>query len=156
MEKSLKCAFTGHRKINITDELKEQFHLEILRLIKNGCTEFINGGALGFDMFAACEIIKLKNYYPVRLKMILPCKDQAKGWSEYNKMVYEKVISNADDISYISEKYEHGCMHKRNRKMVDECDVLIAFLNKKEGGTYYTVKYAKDNGKMVINLGETL
>ncbi len=156
MKKNLKCAFTGHRKINITDEFREQFRLEIVRLIHEGCTEFINGGALGFDMFAAFEIIKLKKQYPIRLKMMLPCKDQAKGWSRQNQMMYDEILFNADETEYISEKYEWDCMHKRNRRMVDECDVVIAFLNKKEGGTYYTVKYAEDNKKKVINLGETL
>lgn len=43
---------------------------------------------------------------------------------------------------------------KRNRWMVDRADCLIAYLFRDYGGAYETVKYAKKQGKPVINLAE--
>jgi len=43
------------------------------------------------------------------------------------------------------EKY-----HDRNRRIVDYSDTIIAFQNRKMGGTQYTINYAKKKGKTVI------
>ena len=41
-------------------------------------------------------------------------------------------------------------MFERNRRMVDECDVLFAYLRSNRGGTRYTVSYALKKGKKVV------
>ena len=38
--------------------------------------------------------------------------------------------------------------------MVDRADCLIAYLFRDFGGAYETIKYAKNQGKPVINLAE--
>lgn len=40
----------------------------------------------------------------------------------------------------------------RNREMVDRADLIICYIEHKEGGTYKTVQYALMIGKTVINL----
>ena len=154
MNNIYKCAFTGHRVIKVTDALKERLRGELVNLIKDGTCVFINGGALGFDLFCASEIIKLKNEYPIKLKMMLPCKDQSEKWTADQKMMYDEILYNADEIEYISDKYTPGCMQIRNRKMVDECDVLISYCTRSFGGTFFTVNYANKTGKKVINVNE--
>ena len=63
MNNELKCAFSGHRIIKITNELSQILRNRIIRLIDEGTTVFINGGALGFDMFCAFEVLRLKKEY---------------------------------------------------------------------------------------------
>ncbi len=40
----------------------------------------------------------------------------------------------------------------RNREMVDRADLVICYIEHKEGGAYKTVQYALMMGKTVINL----
>ncbi|HIS50977.1 MAG TPA: DUF1273 domain-containing protein, partial [Candidatus Gallacutalibacter pullistercoris] len=46
----------------------------------------------------------------------------------------------------------HDCMHRRNRHLVDESGICVAYCVKPNGGTAYTVMYAKQKGLPVINL----
>ena len=43
-------------------------------------------------------------------------------------------------------------MHKRNRHLVDNSSVCVCYLNKENGGTAYTVRYAGKKGLEIINL----
>ena len=153
MKKELSCAFSGHREIKITDKVKNTLKLEIIKLIDNGVTVFLNGGALGFDILCAKTVIELKEVFKnIKLHMILPCRDQAERWGYNNRLMYEEVLRKSDSVYYVSEAYEPGCMQKRNRFLVDNCDYLLTYLEKDKGGTYYTVKYAEKQGKNIINI----
>ena len=45
-------------------------------------------------------------------------------------------------------------MHKRNRHLVDNSSLCIAYLTKESGGTAYTVNYARQSGLTIINIGK--
>ena len=146
------CSFTGHRYIPKTQEMITLVKEKVRSLVKEGYTEFYNGGAIGFDMLCALIVIELKKEYDISLNLLLPCEDQAEKWSDGYKKTYRYIIDNADSVEYISKEYTPGCMQKRNRALVDKCDLLIAYEQKGFGGTFYTVSYAKKQGKMIINL----
>ena len=148
------CMFTGHRDINREhlSSLADWLEQTVEALIASGVTEFCAGGALGFDMFAALKVIEKKQKYGfVKLHLFLPCKNQNAFWHENHKTAYAYVLKNADSISYASEKYTTGCMHKRNRDMVNTADVCVAYCAKHSGGTYYTVCAAQKKGLQIIN-----
>ena len=65
---------------------------------------------------------------------------------------YERIKALADKVVYTSQEYTKGCMHKRNRHLVDHSSVCVCYLTKKDGGTAYTVDYAERQGLEVINL----
>ncbi len=152
IEKS--CCFTGHRMIptEYRKNISEQLRRYISILAENGITKFIAGGALGFDTLAALEVIELKNtvYPELELVLALPCRDQKKFWQNSDKAEYDRIVSNATDVVYLSEKYTRYCMHVRNKYMVDNSDYCIAYLIKDTGGTASTVDYAKKKGKNII------
>lgn len=155
MKKQKICAFSGHRKIESTEEFQTKVKIEILKLIDNGVTVFLNGGALGFDMLCAKTVIELREIFKdIKLHLLLPCRDQSDRWSSFNRRMYEEILEKSNGIYYVSEKYEPGCMQKRNRILVDNCDCLLTYLAKSSGGTYYTVKYAEKTGKQIININE--
>lgn len=151
------CCFTGHRDIpsgayqhifSKTEEMVEN-------LIKKGYLFFGAGGALGFDTIAALTVLKLKEKYPdVRLILVLPCLSQTRGWSSHDVEIYEDIKSRADKVVYTSEEYTRGCMHKRNRHLVDNSSACIAYLTDSKGGTAYTVDYAKKHGLIVYNIAD--
>lgn len=68
-------SFSGHRKITESvEEVGGRLRAAVLRCIKNGKTNFIAGGALGFDILAERIILDLKEYYPnIMLTLALPC-----------------------------------------------------------------------------------
>ena len=151
------CCFTGHRDIKPADQrdLEQRLENTISALIQSGVCYFGAGGALGFDTMAAKAVLKLREVYPqVKLILVLPCLSQTRGWSEADIKVYEEIKAKADKITYTSQEYTRGCMHKRNRHLVDHSSVCVAYLTKETGGTAYTVDYAKKQGLRVINLGE--
>ena len=147
-----RCCFSGHRILPETDSIKEKLHEEIQRLILDGVDYFICGGAYGFDMLAGETVLAFKQVCDIKLELALPCREQAKGWIQTHKIRYEYLLQNADILNYISDEYYLGCMQKRNRYMVDNSDYCIAYLKQVYGGTFYTVKYALESGKTVINL----
>lgn len=153
------CCFTGHRVIleqeynNIYTALKNV----TVNLIENGYRYFGVGGALGFDTLAANLILELKQTYPhIKLILVLPCPEQTKGWKAKDIETYEKIKRRCDKYTYVSGSYYSGCMHKRNRCLVDNSSVCIAYLTKRYGGTSYTVEYAKQRNVRVINISDLI
>ena len=110
------CCFTGHRAIpkQQSDSIYAALKAEINSLIKTGYCYFGAGGALGFDTLAAKAVLELKQYPHVKLILVLPCLEQAKGWSQNDITIYEDIKSRCDKCTYTSEHYYSGCMHKRN------------------------------------------
>lgn len=150
------CCFTGHRNLPI-DSMRA-IYSRLGRAVRyaydRGVREFRVGGALGFDTLAALSVLDLREQLPgLRLCLYLPCKDQDLGWSEQDRVIYADIFDRADEVIYISEQYFGGCMQKRNRALVDGSDVCIAFCQKTNGGSYYTVTYARSHGLTVWNLG---
>ena len=67
---------------------------------------------------------------------------------------YGRIKAQADKIVYTSQQYTPGCMHKRNRHLVDHSSVCVCYLNRGNGGTAYTVDYAEKQKLEVINLAQ--
>ena len=160
MDKNIEtCSFTGHRNIK-KDHIKKLPDL-LLRAIgyayEKGCRTFLAGGAVGFDTEAARAVISFRLSRPdVRLKLILPCVDQAERWSEHQRSVYEYTLSEADEVVYISDSYYDGCLKERNRALAEQCDILIAYVGRYNSGAAQTARMAKSLGKQVYNLYPTL
>ena len=149
------CCFTGHRRIKSSDlhQLSELADRTVERLIGCGFVEFRTGGALGFDTLAALTVLEKKEKYPqLRLHLCLPCRDQNKLWADWDRTAYNFILQNADEISYVCETYQKGCMHERNRRMVDGSQCCVAFCTSEKGGSSYTLRYASEQGLQIINL----
>lgn len=151
------ACFTGHRKIASEQQriVAERLKQTVEKLILNGYCYFGAGGALGFDTLAAECVLYLKKQYPqIKLILVLPCKTQTRGWDSEDIAIYEQIKAQADKVVYTSEEYTRDCMFKRNRHLVDNSSVCIAYLTESKGGTAYTVNYAKQKKIQVINLAE--
>ena len=143
------CCFTGHRALPPEERGAIAYQLEqtVIMLIQAGIRFFGAGGARGFDTLAAQTILKLRRKYPhIKLILVLPCLSQTQGWRDEDIKVYESINTAADKVTYTSEKYTQGCMHKRNRHLVDHSSICVCYLTEDRGGTAYTVNYAKKAG----------
>ena len=151
------CCFTGHREIpdSLYPALTKALETTLRQLIRQGVWYFGAGGALGFDTLAASTVLRLREEIPqIRLILVLPCPQQRKYWSEPDQKRYRDIMRRADKVVFLSPNYTRGCMHRRNRHLVDESGVCVAYCVKPSGGTAYTVAYARKKGLPVINLAD--
>lgn len=158
LQRERTCCFTGHRMLPERDLLwmHRLLCIEILRLWREGVDFFLTGGALGFDTLAARAVLHLKRGYTPRigLTLVLPCRDQEKNWSVQDQNTYRAILGQADQRIYLHEAYSKGCMLERDRYLVNHSAHCLCWLKpeSKQGGTLYTVNYAKKAGIDVINL----
>jgi len=155
------ACFTGHRILPSAKvpELRSAVEKQISFLAEKGITTFLAGGARGFDAFAAATVLRMKISMPeLQLVLVLPCPNQDKGWSAIDRALHEEINRRADGVITLFDEYTEGCMLQRNRFMVDNSIVCLAYYNRKRigGGTYHTVSYAERQGVMVVNFMEEL
>ena len=155
----LVCCFTGHRKIdgNTMRSLSLLLDRALERLIADGVTVFRTGGAMGFDTLVSLKILELKKRgEDIILELYVPCRTQADRWSDCNREYYGYILENADRVIYVSDDYFKGCMHERNRRMVEGSQFCVGFCMTESGGSAYTIDYAKSKNLRVINLAAML
>ena len=145
--KNRRCCFTGHRFISKEHMHKIEKNLPVVinALAERGVTEFLIGGALGFDMLAARAVIREREKNAdLRLVLALPCINHNCNWKAADKADFERITAMSDEIVYVSDSYYDGCMLRRNRYMVDKSRHCIFYMAYPRGGTAYTVRYALD------------
>lgn len=153
------CFFTGHRIIpnEQADIIRMTVRRFCIDLIENySVTDFIAGGALGFDMLAESVVLELRRSYPwIKLHLYLPCHNQFAKWSSKNIEMWERILDEADDYRYITDSnYVTGCMQLRNHAMVRDAYYGIAYCTRGQSGTSSTIRYAinKERKIKIINL----
>lgn len=149
------CCFTGHRKIPPEERAGIADRLEriIISLYQQGIQTYEAGGALGFDTLAARTVLRLRENCPgMKLVLVLPCLTQTRGWKPEDAAEYESIKAQADHVVYTAQQYTRGCMHRRNRYLVDNSGICVCYLTKERGGTAYTVNYAEKHKLEIINI----
>ena len=103
--------------------------------------------AAGADLLFASIVAELKERgYPLYLEAALPYA----GRKTSKNRDFQAMLATCDEIRTFSEQYTRGCYFVRNRYMVDESSRVIAVYDgRKNGGTAYTMRYARDRGKTV-------
>ena len=110
------CCFTGHRILPAGElpALRAALRREISNLAEAGVGRFLAGGARGFDMLAAQEVLWLREErYALELVLVLPCPEQADRWNAREKQAYREMVQEADEVIYVSEVYTPDCMFRR-------------------------------------------
>ena len=154
MDKQTACCFTGHRDIPDidVDRLTQKLTESIALLYQRGYRSFIAGGAIGFDTLAAKAVLDLKDTLDIKLYLVLPCEDQDARFSDKQKAEYRRIRELTDGVHVIYPHYVRGCMHKRNRMMVDNSSVCITYVRQATGGSAYTREYAIKKELEIIDL----
>ncbi len=158
-DKPKTCAITGRRPKGFTwdyadDEIKTKYRTllqaAVERLIQEGVTRFVTGGALGVDLDVAEIVLQLQKKYPfVTHLLVLPYEKQGGRYASIDKIRHERV-QQLSTVVCLSEDFTPWCMQQRNEYMVDNADLVAAFVcGEKTGGTYNTIRHAKKKGKSV-------
>ena len=121
--------------------------------MENGISAFLAGGAVGFDLMCSRIVLDLKQTHPyARLEIVIPSPDYDKFFSEKTKMLYSRIFQKADDIVFISKEYTIKSIFLRNMYMVDRSSHLVCFCTKQEGGSFFTMSYAKKKNLTIYNV----
>ena len=81
----------------------------------------------------------------------VPSRDFAERWNYNDRRRYQDMLSSADSITYVSEKFGVASAHVRNMAIVDNSDIILAVYDGvSSGGTYRTIEYAKKRGVKVV------
>ncbi len=148
------CCFTGHRVIAKADRdpLRSALSAEIRALYARGVTRYYAGGARGFDTLAAEAVLEARETLPISLHLLLPCRDQCRGWPPADRLRYAEILRRADSVRYIAQAYTPDCMRRRNDALVDVAGYCVCYLQRAQGGTAYTVRRARAAGLEIVHL----
>ncbi len=153
------ACFTGHRELadDAVEAVAALLETAITELCDRGVTIFLAGGAQGFDTLAALKVLDMKVRFPqIRLKLILPCRNQTEQWDDEDIGIYQYILSRADDHRYLFDAYIEGCMQERDRCLVEEADACIAFCEHNQSGAAFTLTAAIKAGLDTVNLYDYL
>ena len=151
-KKNRTVCFTGHRNV-IHKHLARKLDEIVENLINEGFLYFGTGGARGFDKLAAESILRAKENHPeIKLIIVLPSKDSWDKWNRYDKEEYEFLAKKADKITCLSDHYYRGCMHVRNKHLVDSSSVCVSYRYSSSGGTAFTENYARKKGLTIVSV----
>ena len=155
------CCVTGHRPQGFPfsrDENNEryiQYRETLLKSIENlisiGYDTFITGMAEGADLdFAVCVLHHKKQYPHIILEAARPYPARPAKHIRESTEKRASILALCDCIHEVAPCYHAGCMQKRNIFMVDKSDLVLAIWNGTEkGGTWNTIRYARQKNKNI-------
>ena len=142
------CCITGHRDIK-SDKIasvKQQINEAVKQAVDEGYTYFISGFAQGADLYFAKNVVELKTEHNLILEAAIPHR----GRMDSKNHDFQRLIEECNVVRVMTEKYNFSCYMIRNRFMVDASKLVIAVYDgRTSGGTYKTLKYAEETGKLV-------
>lgn len=152
----MKVAFIGHRKIDITEELKERVEETVTALIDEGADTFLFGSRSQFDDLCYEVVTEIKNRYPNIRRVFVRAE------YEYISDVYRSyLLTMYEDTFYPDAVCGSGVLSyvKRNQVMVDMSDVVVVYCDmnylpskRSKSGTIIATSYAQRKHKQIINL----
>lgn len=171
MEKHKTCSFFGHRKINLTNDLRQKVSEAIENLIiKYNIQIFLFGSKSEFNDLCHFIVSELKDRYPNIKRICYTCKSESctleKERQELEK-VYSRYINQEFHLLGFEEEFEHKTKYnagrasyiERNQAMIDDSEYCLFYYNEKyvpptktNSGTKIAYEYARRKNKKITNL----
>ena len=141
--------FCGHSDFLFSDDVKQQLkNILVSEIIKNPTCKFYLGGYGDFDSLCLRTLRELKKeFQSIELIFITPYIDKNYSKLEFAKYHYDDVIF--PPLECVPRRF---AILKRNEWMVDEADLVIAYVMYSWGGAAKTLEYANRKKKQIINL----
>ena len=138
----MRVTFCGHKDVDNRDLVKRWVTSVCRELIMQGADEFFLGGYGGFDLLCASVLCELKETHPqIRLVLVLPYLQNRICVEGYDETVYPPLES-------VPKRF---AISKRNEWMVQQSDILVAYVIHSWGGASKTLEYARRKKKRIIS-----
>lgn len=146
--------FLGHSSLTNCDELSEQVKKVIMENTKNDeKIVFYCGGYGDFDHLCAkvCRSVKEKQRN-VEVIFVTPYITE----SQQKKLKYLETANLYDAIVYppLEKVPLRFAISRRNEWMINQADLIIAYVKYSYGGAYKALQYANKKKKHIINLAK--
>lgn len=133
--------FCGHKQVENEDQVRQWLENAVDGLIQEGADVFYLGGYGGFDRMALSAVNKTKEAHPsVRAILVLPYLDRSMDLDAYDGSIYPP-------LEKVPRRY---AISRRNRWMVDQADVVVAYVIHEWGGAATTLRYAEAKKKTIM------
>ena len=148
-------AFFGHRYIDNMFAVEERLEEIIRSLMRDKeYVDFVVGRNGDFDQYVSSTVLRCKKNYRddnSSLVLVLPYAS-----AEYanNQDYYEEYYDDIEVSLEASKAHPKAAIQIRNREMVDRADLIVCYIERKNGGAYKTIQYAEKIGKPIINIAE--
>lgn len=142
------CCFFGHKDTpsSVYEKLEEAVENAI---VENEVTSFLVGNQGQFDSMALSVLRKMKGKYPqISYNVVLAYMPTEK--EEWNPYEYGETML-PEEIESVHPRY---AISWRNKWMVNESDVVIAYITHSWGGAFRYVELAQKKGKAIINIAD--
>ena len=145
--------FFGHREIYNLFELEEKLEEHIRMLLESKeYVEFLVGRNGEFDQLVSSTVRRVKRNYRddnSALVLVLP---YLSAEYEKNEEAFQEYYDEVEICQSSSAAHFKAAMQVSNPEMVDRADLVLCCIERKSGGAYQTVLYAKKQNKQIINL----
>ena len=147
--------FCGHSDYKESKQDEEKIMSILEEAVGDRPAELFLGGYGAFDAFARrCGKEFQKTHPHTRLIFVTPYITEAyqRNHLDYDKGRYDEIVY--PPIEHVPLKF---AVSHRNKWMVEQADLLIAYVQRHRGGAYQTYLHAKRKKKQLFNIaGEEL
>lgn len=134
-------SFCGHGDVMESETVRQWILAVTSDLIMNGANVFYLGGYGAFDGIAKSVLAKLCKEYPhIKSVLILPYLHRIMDETGYSYTLYPP-------LETVPKRF---AISKRNEWIVDQSDIVVAYVTHNFGGAAKTLEYAKRKKKHVI------
>lgn len=148
------CCFTGHRYLpaDRLGEIKKRLEAEAEACIRQGVILFETGGAWASTPWPLTPFSGCGRVMPSGCGWSSPAPNRPSSGKKRTSWYGGRSGSGRTETVTVSPHYFSGCMHRRNRWLVEHSGRCICCLGRETGGTAYTVRYARQRGLPVVNV----
>ena len=151
------CCFTGHRiirsdQMNIVSDRTENTIRELIT--EHGMRYFRVGGAQGYDTMVANILFRLRttDFPDIQIILVYPFDGFTSRWTDAQRAVYNWMLPQYDKCVCVSPEGSREAFLVRDKHLVDNFSICIAYCIRNYGGTAYTIRYAQSKGIPVRNI----
>ena len=139
------CTFLGHG--NTSEDVKPLIKQVIVNLIeKEDVNNFYVGNHGNFDRWVYWVLKELsQEYNNINYAVVLAYLSNKKEDVIYKKTIYP------EGIELTPKKF---AISFRNKWMINNSDIVVAYVSHSYGGAAQFLKYAKNHNKKIINIAE--
>ena len=141
----------GHREMDDLRQLDDQLSPIIKEIIRiKPYVTLLIGRNGDFDIYAATVVKRVQKAMGKENNELICVLPYSQKDIEYYEKYYDSVIIP----ECIGRTHPKGAITKRNRWMVEQADLFLCYIERKNGGAYTALQYAKKLKKSIINLAQ--
>lgn len=145
----------GHRKIGNVIFVEHELELIIRKLLyEKEYVEFLVGRDGEFDQIAASVIHRCKRVYREENSSLVWIMPYPTANFRDNEDSFREYYDEIEVCDSASTQHFKAAFKTRNQQMVDRSDLVIFYVDHKNGGAYQTMQYAQKQAKAYINIFE--